>query len=370
MVIGTPTDRDTPMTASLPPNVRPIVLANSSNLNAWPLSRVEHPVQFLQENSADSLFQQTLACARELAADHRIIVFCSVDCVPRARQQMMEIGLDQNRLLVEPCERPSLAAMTVTALAAEQADPDTPLIWMDAAKPPQDQETFIRTVCSMLASQHLSENIIQCVQASRRSSGTEGGGDSQQLCLGQRIENECLFRPVYARDDTDFRYVDALGPLLARPSVFVRRVAALFPDLVNRATRAMLDGESYEETGWLQWTACSQIEGVEDVALLQDLPDSCLLRPVDFIRSRGDVAEEEAETATMPDSINCRISGQGHTIVVAGCEDLDIITTPDATLIRHRDWTGELDECLSNLRRHRAPELFQTRINSTPWGRS
>jgi mannose-1-phosphate guanylyltransferase/mannose-6-phosphate isomerase len=115
-----------------PPSIQvvPVILAGGSGTRLWPLSRAQHPKQFLAIGGPDTLFQQAAARLAAIGGDgfavgsplvvgneeHRFTV---VD-------QLRERKTEAAAVLLEPIGRNTAPALTLAALQATvdgEADP-------------------------------------------------------------------------------------------------------------------------------------------------------------------------------------------------------------------------------------------------------
>ena len=112
--------------------VQPVIMAGGSGTRLWPLSRAQHPKQFLVLQGNRSLFQQAALRLASLGAhdiavaapcivgneDHRFLVL----------DQLRELGLPPATVLLEPMGRNTAPAMTLAALQALEGGADPVLV--------------------------------------------------------------------------------------------------------------------------------------------------------------------------------------------------------------------------------------------------
>jgi mannose-1-phosphate guanylyltransferase/mannose-6-phosphate isomerase len=107
------------MQSTQPIHVLPVVMAGGSGTRLWPLSRAQHPKQFLVLQGNRSLFQQAAARVSDIAADDiSPLAACVVGNEEHrfvALDQWRETGLDLPTLLLEPAGRNTAPAMTLAA---------------------------------------------------------------------------------------------------------------------------------------------------------------------------------------------------------------------------------------------------------------
>jgi mannose-1-phosphate guanylyltransferase/mannose-6-phosphate isomerase len=100
-------------------SVIPVILSGGSGTRLWPLSRADHPKQFLQLLSDRSLFQDTLLRLRSLRAQLADpVIVCNEAHRFLVAEQMREIGFAAHAIVLEPQARNTAPAATVAALLA------------------------------------------------------------------------------------------------------------------------------------------------------------------------------------------------------------------------------------------------------------
>src|SRR5689334_3921100 len=113
-------------------NVQPVVMAGGSGTRLWPLSRAQHPKQFLVLQGNTSLFQQAVQRLNGLAgADIRVAAPCIVGNEEHrflVLDQLRELDVPPATLLLEPTGRNTAPAMTLAALQATEGGADPVLV--------------------------------------------------------------------------------------------------------------------------------------------------------------------------------------------------------------------------------------------------
>jgi len=101
-------------------NIIPVILSGGSGTRLWPLSRKAYPKQFLNLTDGEhSLFQQTVLRARDITAASPIVV-CNEQHRFLVAEQLMEIGIDDASIILEPTGKNTAPAIALAALEAEK----------------------------------------------------------------------------------------------------------------------------------------------------------------------------------------------------------------------------------------------------------
>jgi mannose-1-phosphate guanylyltransferase / mannose-6-phosphate isomerase len=127
-------------------DVRPVVMAGGSGTRLWPLSRAQHPKQFLALHGKRSLFQQAVARVAGLRAPDLnigpVIVVCNEEHRFLVLDQLRDAGHAAALLLLEPCGRNTAPALTLAALQASEAGADPILCVTPADQTVTDEAAF------------------------------------------------------------------------------------------------------------------------------------------------------------------------------------------------------------------------------------
>jgi mannose-1-phosphate guanylyltransferase / mannose-6-phosphate isomerase len=110
----------------------PLILSGGSGTRLWPVSRKNLPKQFLALAGKGTLFQQTIARTRALPDVAAPIVVASEDHRFLAADQLLESGIEDANIVLEPLARNTAPAIALGALQALQRDPEAILLVLPA----------------------------------------------------------------------------------------------------------------------------------------------------------------------------------------------------------------------------------------------
>jgi len=94
----------------------PVILSGGSGTRLWPLSRQQHPKQFLPLLSERSLFQTTLLRARAIPGALTPVMVVNEAHRFLVREQLAELGIEDADILLEPVGRNTAPALALAAL--------------------------------------------------------------------------------------------------------------------------------------------------------------------------------------------------------------------------------------------------------------
>src|SRR5690606_35197812 len=106
----------------------PVILSGGSGSRLWPLSRHNHPKQFLALMGERSLFQVTAHRSGQLPDIEKPLVVCSADHRFMVGEQLQEIGTANSGILLEPVARNTAPAIALAALHLLAKDVDATML--------------------------------------------------------------------------------------------------------------------------------------------------------------------------------------------------------------------------------------------------
>ena len=138
-------------------SIYPVLLAGGSGTRLWPLSRDNHPKQFLNINSKSSLFQETayrLDSLQAVGIDVKPpIIVCSREYSALIRNQLELIGKSPTIIICEPTARNTAPALTLATefIASVIRDSDAIALVMPVDHIISNRKAFSRAGASAAA---------------------------------------------------------------------------------------------------------------------------------------------------------------------------------------------------------------------------
>lgn len=199
-------------------NAYAVIMAGGSGTRFWPLSRKDHPKQFLSIIGDESMMVQTWRRCLALVGDpQRILVVTGARYANLTRKQLPDLPADN--LLAEPEARNTAPCLAWTAAELQRRDPDSLMLVFPA------------------------DHVIEDIDGLRCS--------VEAACAAARTGALVTFGipPRYA--ETGYGYIEVAAPLELdpTPAAPVRRVAA-FREKPDSAT-----AEEYVDAGTFLWNS-------------------------------------------------------------------------------------------------------------------
>ncbi|WP_374090758.1 mannose-1-phosphate guanylyltransferase/mannose-6-phosphate isomerase [Methylomicrobium lacus] len=359
----------------------PVILSGGSGTRLWPLSRTQHPKQFLPLVSENTMLQDTWQRLVGSPALGAPIAVCNEDHRFMVAEQLREIDVKPRAIILEPVGRNTAPAVALAALAV-----------------PPDQ------VLLVLPSDHV---ILQV------SVFQEAVSQAEWLAL-----QDCLvtFGIVPTHPETGYGYIKR-GTALAGPAYPV----AAFVEKPDSATaQAYLDsGEYLWNSGMFAFKAGIFLQELEKfnprmLAVCRKAL-SAAERDVDFVRIAADifstcpsdsidyaVMEKTDQAMVIPldagwndvgswsalwdvtakddqgnairgdvltvDTHNSFIHSENKLVATVGVQDLVIVETDDAVMIAPKNRVQDVKLLVEQLKQNKRPEVDRHRKVYRPWG--
>ncbi|MGK0445618.1 MAG: mannose-1-phosphate guanylyltransferase/mannose-6-phosphate isomerase [Bermanella sp.] len=129
--------------------IHPVILAGGSGSRLWPLSRQNHPKQFLDLlGVGDTLLQSTVKRA-QLFSDVEPLIIANKEHRFLLQHQIEPLGLTSANVLLEPHARNTTGTVALACLNIMQSDPDAMLLCLPADHYLPDSKAFLEAVVNM-----------------------------------------------------------------------------------------------------------------------------------------------------------------------------------------------------------------------------
>ncbi len=363
----------------------PLILSGGSGTRLWPVSRRNLPKQFLALAGKGTLFQQTLARTRQLPRVAAPIVVASDDHRFLAAEQLLEAGVEGATIVLEPLARNTAPAIALGALQALERDADALLLVLPADHLIGDTAAFVDAVKRAMP---LAENGWLVTFGVRPDRAETGFGYIRRAEAiddhGYRVE-QFVEKPDLATAESylaDGGYDWNSGMFLFKASRYLEELHAHAPAMLAAVRDAHAKASVDLDFVRVDHDAFARAADKSiDYAVMEKttraavIPVSCVWSDIGswaalWLTGDKDAQGNVREGDTMAvDTRNSLLrSHDRHLLATVGVDDLIVVTTPDATLVAHRDAAQDVKKIVEQLKAAGRSEHSLHRVVHRPWG--
>jgi mannose-1-phosphate guanylyltransferase/mannose-6-phosphate isomerase len=356
----------------------PLILSGGSGTRLWPVSRRNLPKQFLSLTGQGTLFQQTVARTRLLPDVAAPVVVASEDHRFLAADQLLEAGVQGATIVLEP-------AIALGALKALERDPQALLLVLPADHLIGDTESFTAAVEQALPAAREGWLVTFGIRPDRPETGfgyirrAESIG-ATAFRVAQFVEKPDQATAQSYLDNGGYDWNS--GMFLFKAARYLEELGQHAPEMLAAVHTAYATGHGDLDFVRVDAEAFAKVpDNSIDYAVMEKtshaavIPVSCAWSDIGswsalWLSGQHDPAGNQREGDTL--AINTRNSllrsHDRHMIATVGVDDLIVVSTPDATLVAHRDSAQDVKKVVDQLKASGRTEHSFHRVVHRPWG--
>jgi mannose-1-phosphate guanylyltransferase/mannose-6-phosphate isomerase len=363
----------------------PLILSGGSGTRLWPVSRRNLPKQFLNISGAGTLFEQTVIRTQKLPDITAPIVVASDDHRFLAAEQLLEAGVKGATIVLEPVARNTAPAIALGALKALEQDPEALLLVLPADHLIGAPETFAAAVTQALPAAREGWLVTFGITPDHPETGF--GYIRSGASVGEGIYQVERFveKPDLATAGAylaDGGYSWNSGMFLFKAARFLEELGEHAPQMLAAVRTAYAGASNDLDFVRIDKDAFASVpDNSIDYAVMEKTHRAAVV-PVDcawsdigswsalWTSSAKDADGNHREGDTL--AINTRNTlvrtHDRHMVATVGVDDLIVVTTPDATLVAHRDAAQDVKKVVDQLKAAGRTEHDLHRVVRRPWG--
>lgn len=361
-------------------NVCAVVMAGGSGSRLWPLSRANHPKQFLTLFGEDTMLQATFKRLENLNIGSSVTI-CNEEHRFFVAEQLREID-KLGSIILEPVGRNTAPAIALAAISIKTEDPLMLVLAADHVI--HDQFSFESSIKEAIPLAQAGKLVTFGVVPSEPNTGygyikkgkTEGSG----FLVDKFVEkpSHSIAKEYLASED----YLWNSGMFLFKASRYLEELEKFRPDIYEACSSCMKNVASdldflRVEKSIFESTPSDSI----DYAVMEKTDDAVVV-PMDAgwsdigsWSSLWEIEDKDRNNNVAKGDVilhktkNTYVKTDGKLIATIGANDLIITNTKDAILIAHKDLAQDVKEIVKQLKAENRQEWQLHREVYRPWGK-
>ncbi|MBE1159211.1 mannose-1-phosphate guanylyltransferase/mannose-6-phosphate isomerase [Dyella acidiphila] len=363
----------------------PLILSGGSGTRLWPVSRRNLPKQFLSLSGDGTLFQQTVSRTQHLPDVAAPIVVASEDHRFLAADQLLEIRTEGASIVLEPMPRNTAPAIALGALKAIERDPQALLLVLPADHLIGDTKSFTDAVQQALPAAQDGWLVTFGIRPDRPETGfgyirraESIGGEAFRVAQFVEKPDQPTAQTYLDNGGYDWNS----GMFLFKAARYLEELGQHAPDMLAAVRAAYATKQGDLDFMRVDAEAFAKVpDNSIDYAVMEKtsraavIPVSCAWSDIGswsalWLSGQHDEQGNQREGDTL--AVNTRNSllrsHDRHMIATVGVDDLIVVSTPDATLVAHRDAAQDVKKVVDQLKASGRTEHSFHRVVHRPWG--
>lgn len=363
----------------------PLILSGGSGTRLWPVSRRNLPKQFLSLSGDGTLFQQAVTRTQKLPEAAAPIIVASEDHRFLAADQLLEAGVQGATIVLEPIARNTAPAIALGALKAIERDPQALLLVLPADHLIGDTKSFVDAVQQALLAARDGWLVTFGIRPDRPETGFGYIRRAESIGGGAFRVERFVEKPDLATAEgyvKDGGYDWNSGMFLFKAARYLEELGQHAPEMLEAVRKAYATGHGDLDFVRVDAEAFAKVpDNSIDYAVMEKtsraavVPVSCAWSDIGswsalWLSGKHDEQgnQREGDTLTVNTRNSLLRSHDRHMIATVGVEDLVVVTTPDATLVAHRDAAQDVKKVVDQLKASGRTEHSFHRVVHRPWG--
>lgn len=361
----------------------PVIMAGGFGSRLWPISRQQHPKQFLPLIDDLSMLQVTIQRLSGLVTAEPQLI-CNEQHRFLAAEQMRQIGLENANILLEPEGRSTAPAIALAALRAVQDGEDPVLLVLAADHHIQDVKAFHRSVLTALPFAESGKLVVFGIDPTSPETGYGYIERGEALDGGGYKVKQFVEKPSVAVAESYLAqgcFSWNSGMFMFRASTFLKELQIFQPDILSICQEALQKGAQdlhFTRVDPKVFATCPDLS--VDYAVMEKTENSVVvLMPAGWsdIGSWSALwevgAKDESRNIMKGDVLthdtrDTYLHAESRLVTAVGVDNLIIVETKDSVLVARKDRVQDVKLIFEKLKAENRPEFIVHREVYRPWG--
>lgn len=361
----------------------PVIMAGGSGTRLWPLSRAQHPKQFLKLSpDGYTLLQATLLRLKNLSCEEPILI-CNEEHRFLAAEQMREIGISA-KIILEPEGKNTAPAVALAAAYQNKKDKDSILLVLAADHVIQNQTAFEQGIHQAIELANNNKLVTFGIVPTHAETGYGYIEKGTEILSGYSVKK---FVEKPSLDVAEQYLASGLflwnsGMFMFKTGIFLEQLSQYAHDIYETCEKSIEDTTLDLDFIRINAEIFSQCRSDSiDYAVMEKTQDAVVI-PLDAAWSDvgswsalWDIQNKDEHGNVLHgdvisiDSKNSYCHSNNKLVSLLGVENIIVIETKDAVLVADKSKVQDIKKIVESLKKENRTEHFNHREVYRPWGK-
>lgn len=358
-----------------------VIMAGGSGTRLWPVSRANHPKQFLALRGDDTMLKSTVKRLEGLNVESSITI-CNEEHRFFVAEQLREID-KLGSIILEPVGRNTAPAIALAALSSKD-DEDPMLLVLAADHVIQDEAAFTKAVSDAIPLAESGKLVTFGVVAHEPNTGygyiKRGAPQGVGFAVDMFVEKPTLKLATEYLESGDYFWNS--GMFLFKASRYLEELKKHRSDIYDAVCLSMEDvaqDNDFFRVNKPAFDACPS-ESI-DYAVMEKTEHAVVV-PMDAgwsdigsWSSLWDISKKDLNGNSVHGDVilhetnNSYVRTDGKLVAAIGVDDLVIVSTKDVLVVAHKDSDQNVKKIAEQLKQKKRTEWKLHREVYRPWGK-
>lgn len=358
-----------------------VIMAGGSGTRLWPVSRANHPKQFLALYGDDTMLQSTMKRLEGLNVESSITI-CNEEHRFFVAEQLREID-KLGSIILEPAGKNTAPTIALAALSSKD-DQDPMLLVLAADHVIQDEAAFTKAVSDAIPLAESGKLVTFGVVAHEPNTGygyiKKGAPQGVGFAVDMFVEKPTLKIATEYLESGDYFWNS--GMFLFKASRYIEELQKHRSDIYDACKLSMKDVSKDNDFLRVNKPAFDECPSESIDYAIMEKTEHAVVVPMDAgwsdigsWSSLWDISKKDLNGNSAHGDVilhktnNSYVRTDGKLVAAIGVDDLVIVSTKDVLVVAHKDSDQNVKKIAEQLKQKKRTEWELHREIYRPWGR-
>lgn len=347
-------------------SIVPVILSGGSGTRLWPLSRSSMPKQFIPLVSEKTMIQETVLRLKNVQAEDPIVV-CNEQHRFIIAEQLLEIGIKNPSIVLEPMARNTAPAIAAACLQAQRRHPGCVVVVLPSDHNIKNIDVFgkaIETASKEALNGSLVTFGIKPTFAATGYGYIQAESDfskAEVLSIKKFVEKPDLETAKSYLESGDYSWNS--GMFIFKAESFLEELKNLNPEIYAATAKSFDAAKASDSFLYLEKDAFAQNPSISiDYAVMEKTKKGKVVSldagwsDVGSWNSLWDISEKDADNNVLQgdivvlDAQNSYVRSKGRTVALIGLSDVIVVDTNDTLLVASKAKSEKVKDIVESLK--------------------